>query len=52
MIVYTQEIQESCKKVLSSINSDSMNSITDLLQLDVEEGNMVLTTSNSEYYLQ
>ncbi len=52
MILQTQELQESCKTILYAISSESLNTITDMVQIDSHNGTMEMSISNTDYFVR
>lgn len=52
MILRTDDLRESCTKILSAVDSNALNSITDMLEINCGNGIFSLSVSNGEYYVK
>ena len=51
MILRTEDLQDSCRKILSAVDSSALNSITDMLEINCSDGVFSLAVTNKEYYV-
>ena len=51
MILSSKEFKETCSKILIAISKSDLDDLTGSLELKVEDSNLVLITTNGEYYV-
>lgn len=52
MILKTDILQDSCKKILSAVDSNFLLAITDMLEINCKDGIFSMIVTNIEYYVE
>lgn len=50
MIIRIEEIQNACSKILTAVDSNTVSTVTETLQLSTEGKNLYISVTNKEYY--
>ena len=51
MIIETKILQESCKKILDAVDSNSTSIVTETLELSTKDSNLFLSVTNNSYFV-
>lgn len=52
IIIRTDEIQETCSKILTAVDSSDNTVITETLQLKTKDNTLILSVTNNEYFVE
>lgn len=52
MLLRIEELKEACQKILGAVDSNSLSTLTETLELKTENNSLLVSVTNREYYAQ